>query len=217
MEQVLQEIWSVRWDILQGLWVTVLISISAIALGTLLGIVVGVILTYGTWLLRFPARVYADFVRGTPVLVLILAAFYILSVVGIQLTAVQAGIFALTLFCGSHVGEIVRGALQAIPRGQSDAARAVGLTFVQNFFHVLFPQAIRQILPTWITAATEIVKASTLLSVIGVSELLLTTQEIISRNFMNLEFYLLAGVIYFLINFSIERLGKYVDRRVRLN
>lgn len=217
MEQVLQEIWSVRWDILQGLWVTVLISISAIALGTLLGIVVGVILTYGTWLLRFPARVYADFVRGTPVLVLILAAFYILSVVGIQLTAVQAGIFALTLFCGSHVGEIVRGALQAIPRGQSDAARAVGLTFVQNFFYVLFPQAIRQILPTWITAATEIVKASTLLSVIGVSELLLTTQEIISRNFMNLEFYLLAGVIYFLINFSIERLGKYVDRRVRLN
>ncbi|MEQ8968319.1 MAG: amino acid ABC transporter permease [Azospirillaceae bacterium] len=214
--EILQEVWSVRLDLLQGLWLTVLISLSAIMLGTLLGTAVGIVLTYGSWLMRLPARIYADFVRGTPVLVLILAAFYILAVVGIDLTAVQAGIFALTLFCGSHVGEIVRGALQAIPRGQTDAAKSIGLTFGQTFVHVLLPQAIRQILPTWITAATEIVKASTLLSVIGVSELLLTTQEIISRNFMNLEFYLVAGIIYFFIDFGIERIGKAVDRRMRV-
>lgn len=214
--EILQEVWSVRLDLLQGLWLTVLISLSAIMLGTLLGTAVGIVLTYGSWLMRLPARIYADFVRGTPVLVLILAAFYILSVVGIDLSAVQAGIFALTLFCGSHVGEIVRGALQAIPRGQTDAAKSIGLTFGQTFVHVLLPQAIRQILPTWITAATEIVKASTLLSVIGVSELLLTTQEIISRNFMNLEFYLVAGIIYFFIDFGIERIGKAVDRRMRV-
>ena len=122
--------------------------------------------------------------------------------------------FALAVFCSSHVGEIVRGALQAIPPGQTEAAKAIGLTFRQTFTSVLWPQALRQMLPTWVNTAAEMVKASTLLSVIGVAELLLRTQEIISRNFMSLEFYFLAGLLYFAINYAIERFGKYVERKV---
>ncbi|MBB98841.1 MAG: ABC transporter permease [Rhodobacteraceae bacterium] len=209
----LDQIWLARYVILKGLGLTVSISALAIAAGSVLGILVGLSLTYGNILLRSVVRIYTDFVRGTPVLVLVLASFYILSAVGIDLNAFQAGVLALAVFCSSHVGEIVRGALQAIPKGQTEAAKAIGLTFRQTFVSVLWPQALRQMLPTWVNTAAEMVKASTLLSVIGVAELLLRTQEIISRNFMSLQFYFLAGLLYFVINYGIERFGKYVERK----
>ena len=215
-QQFIHDAWMARWAIAGGLGLTLAISLLAVGFGTLLGVAVGLILTYGHWTLRFLIRIYTDFLRGTPVFVLILACFYILAVVGISLTAFEAGVFALTLFCSSHVGEIVRGALQAIPRGQTDAAKAVGLTFGQIFWYVLLPQALRQMLPTWVNTATEIVKASTLLSIIGVVELLLSVQQIISRNFLSLEFYFFAGFLYFLINFGIERLGRAMERKVAL-
>jgi polar amino acid transport system permease protein len=208
-----EQIWIARLVLLKGLGLTIAISLLSIIAGSLLGVLVGLGLTYGNRLLRLVIRAYTDFVRGTPVLVLVLASFYILSTVGIELSAFQAGVLALAIFCSSHVGEIVRGALQAIPVGQTEGAKAIGLTFGQTFTSVLWPQALRQILPTWVNTAAEMVKASTLLSVIGVAELLLRTQEIISRNFMSLQFYFLAGLFYFAINYGIERLGKYVERK----
>lgn len=210
------DLWVARWAVLQGLGVTILVSALSIVLGTLLGIGVGLVLTYGGRLSRFVARIFVDYVRGTPVFVLVLACFYLLTEIGVHLTAFQAGLVALTVFCSTHVGENARGALLSLPRGQMEAGRAIGLTFPQIFVYVLAPQALRQALPAWINTATEMVKASTLLSVIGVVELLLTTKEIIARNFLSLEFYFFAGLLYFLINFGIERAGRYVERRVAL-
>ena len=214
MDAFLDQLWIARWAIAAGLVYTVEISLAAILVGSLIGTFVGLGLTYGALPVRFVCRLYTDFVRGTPVLVLILATFYMLAVVGMQLTAMQAGILALAVFCGAHVAEMLRGALQAIPPGQTEAARSIGLTFRQIFVYVLAPQALRQVIPTWINTAAELVKASTLLSIIGVSELLLVTQEVISRNYLSLEFYGFAGLLYFLVNFAIERLGKAVDRRL---
>lgn len=209
----LNEIWIARLALLKGLGVTVSISALSILAGSVLGVGVGLGLVYGNRVLRLLLRGYTDVIRGTPVLVLVLASYYIFSTVGLDLGPFQAGVLALAVFCSSHVGEILRGALQAIPIGQTEAAKAIGLTFGQTFGSVLWPQALRQILPTWVNTAAEMVKASTLLSVIGVAELLLRTQEIISRTFMSLEFYFFAGFLYFLINFGIERLGKYVERK----
>lgn len=212
----LDQIWIARYVILSGLGMSVSISALAILAGTGLGVFVGLALVYGQWVVRFIVRVYVDIIRGTPVLVLVLASYYVSAAVGLDLGPFSAGVLALAVFCSSHVGEIVRGALQAIPTGQTEAAKAVGLTFVQTFTSVLWPQAMRQCLPAWVNTAAEMVKASTLLSVIGVAELLLRTQEIISRNFMSLQFYCLAGGLYFLVNFGIERFGKYVERKTAL-
>ena len=214
--QALDAIWSARFAVVEGFLNTLQISGLSIFFGTILGVMVGLILTYGNLLARFMIRIYADFLRGTPVFVLILACFYILSVVGVDLSAFEAGVFALTLFCSSHVGEIVRGALQAIPKGQTEAAKSIGLTFSKTFLSVLLPQALRQILPTWVNTATEIVKASTLLSIIGVVELLLSVQQIISRTYLSLELYFFAGFVFFLINFVIEKAGRYVERKVAI-
>ena len=214
MDEFLTEAWDARDVIVGGVLQTLSISASSILLGTVLGTAVGVGLVYGAWPLRLAARAYADVMRGTPVLVLVLAAFYMPSVLGLHLSPFAAGVLALTLFCGAHIGEIVRGALQAIPRGQAEAARAIGLTFHGLLLHVLLPQALRSLLPPWINTCVEMVKASTLLSVIGVGELLLRTQEIIGRNFLTLQFYLLAGALYLAINVAIEQAGKALERRV---
>lgn len=214
--QFLHELWIARIPILEGLGVTVAASALAILVGSILGIGVGLSLTYGALPLRWLVRAYTDFIRGTPVLVLVLASYYILGAAGVQLSPFQAGVLALSVFCSSHVGEIVRGALQAIPAGQIEAAKAIGLTFPQTFLYVLMPLAIRQILPTWVNTAAEMVKASTLLSIIGVGDLLLASQETISRTFMSLHFYFFAGFLYFTVNYAIEHFGRYVERKTQI-
>jgi len=212
----LDQLFAARMSILKGLGTTVSISLLAICLGTALGVGVGLALTYGAKPLRWIFRAYTDFIRGTPVLVLVLASYYVLGTIGVNLSPFEAGVFALAVFCSSHVGEIVRGALQSIPIGQTEAAKAIGLTFPQTFAYVLGPQALRQILPAWVNTAAEMVKASTLLSIIGVAELLLRTQELISRTFLSLEFYFFAGFLYFAINYGIERFGRYVERKTAI-
>jgi polar amino acid transport system permease protein len=212
----LDQLFAARMSILKGMGTTVSISLLAICLGTVLGVGVGVALTYGAKPLHWIVRAYTDFIRGTPVLVLILASYYVLGTIGVDLSPFEAGVFALAVFCSSHVGEIVRGALQSIPLGQTEAAKAIGLTFPQTFAYVLGPQALRQILPAWVNTAAEMVKASTLLSIIGVAELLLRTQELISRTFLSLEFYFFAGFLYFAINYGIERFGRYVERKTAI-
>ncbi len=216
MDAFLAQLWIARWAIAQGLALTLEISAAAVIFGTLLGFAVGILLTYARAPLRLLVRFYVDVMRGTPVLVLILAAFYMPSVIGLSLTATQAGILALALFAGAHIGELVRGALQAIPPGQTEAAKSIGLRFGQIFAYVLLPQALRMMLPPWINTGVELVKGSTLLSVIGVGELLLTTQEIIGRNFMTMEFYVFAGLLYLLVNIGLEQIGKTLERRVTM-
>ena len=215
-QSFLDQLWTARYVIMSGLGMSVSISLLAILVGSVLGVFVGMALVYGGAVVRLVVRAYTDIVRGTPVLVLVLASYYVSSAVGVNLGPFAAGVLALAIFCSSHVGEIVRGALQAIPKGQTEAAKAIGLTFTQTFASVLWPQAMRQFLPAWVNTAAEMVKASTLLSVIGVAELLLRTQEIISRNFLSLQFYFLAGALYFIVNYGIERFGKYVERKTAL-
>lgn len=216
MENFIHEIWIARWALAQGLMMTVAISAASIVAGTVLGVIYGICLTYGPLPVRLAARALVDILRGIPVLVLILAVFYLLAIAGINFTAVESGLIALTLFCGAHMGEVIRGALQAIPVGQIDAGKSIGLTFPRILAYVLLPQAARLVIPVWINTGAELVKASTLLSVIGTGELLFRTQEIVGRNFMTLEFYGLCGILFFIVNWSIERLGKLAGRHFAL-
>lgn len=201
--------------LLAGFVLTVAMSAAAVAGGTVVGLVVGLLLTYGGTLGSLPFRAFVDVVRGTPVLVLILAGYYMPAGLGLSPGPIEAGIAALAIFCASHVAETLRGALNAIPPGQVDAARATGLTFPQTVGYVLLPQALRQIAPNFVNTAVEIVKASSLLSAIGVGELLLTTQEIIGRSFKTMEFYALAGALYLVVNLAIGAGGWWVERRFR--
>ena len=199
--------------LLRGLALTIGISAAAVLIGTLIGTLIGPILTYAGRLASFPFRVLVDIVRGTPVLVLIFASYYMPAGLGVSPGPIEAGIAALSIFCAAHIGETLRGALNAISSTQLDAARSIGLTFPKMLFHVLLPQALRQISPNFVNTAVEIVKASSLLAAIGVAELLLVTQEIVGRTFMTMEFYALAGALYMGVNLSISAGGLWMERR----
>ena len=214
MDAFLAQLWIARWPLFDGFLLTIGISVAAIVLGTLVGAIVGISLVFAPRLAKLPFVVYVDVMRGTPVLVLILAAFYIPAVLGLSLSATQAGILALSLFAGAHIGELLRGALQAIPPGQAEAGRAIGLTFPQLLAYVLLPQAVRMALPPWINTGVELIKGSSLLSMIGVGELLLRTQEVIGRNFMTIQFYVFAGVLYLIVNIALDTLGRSIERRL---
>jgi polar amino acid transport system permease protein len=216
MQSFLTVLASAASPLLHGFAITIAVSAAAVAAGALLGAVFGLALTFGGKILAFPFRVVVDVVRGTPVLVLILASYYMPAGLGVNLGPITAGVIALTLFCASHVGETLRGALLAIPPAQTDAARSIGLTFGRMLGYVLMPQAVRQIAPNFVNTAVEIVKASSLLSAIGVGELLLTTQEVIGRSFKTMEFYALAGGLYLLVNLTIGAGGWWMERRFRL-
>lgn len=198
--------------LLMGVGTTLLVSGLAILFGSLLGFLLGLANHFGGTVMRVLTWVYLDVVRGTPVLVLILATYYVLPITGLALSARDAGLVALTIFCSAQVAEVIRGGLMSVAPGQDEAAKSIGLNWPKRLTYVILPQAIRQALPAWINAAVEIVKASTLLSVIGATELMLTIQQTIARNYMNAEFYLVAALIYLAINLGISAIGKRVEK-----
>lgn len=205
--------WVARHSLASGLLVTLYVAGASIVIGTLLGFAGGLIIQYGPKPARIAMRIYVDILRGIPFLVLILFSYYGTTLFKLQISATTAGIVALAGFCTAHVTEIVRGALGSIPQGQTEAGKAIGLTGRGILFHVIMPQAARRVAGPWVNTAVEMVKASSLLAIIGVADLLLATQQVIGRTFMVIPFYLLAWAIYVTINFCISQFGAMLERR----
>lgn len=197
----------------RGLLVTLGISLAVLAAGTLLGAGIGLGLLYGTRWPRLAARIYVDTLRGIPHLVLIFGIFYAFPLLGLRLSPVLAGILALSLFCAAHVAEVLRGAVAALPRGQTDAALGIGLTFRQRLRFVILPQALAPFLPAWTNTAVEIVKSSSLVSLVSVVDLTMATQQIVGRTREALLFYAVAAVLYFAINFALSMAGQRLEKR----
>lgn len=214
-----QNIYNLRANVVTGFLNTVSISIAAIILGTIIGIAFGMILTYAKKGVQWPVRIYVDVMRGLPVLVTVFIVYYFLNNVlkmlfGFQMEANMSGAVALTMFSTAQMTELTRGALQAIPDGQIEAGRAIGLTFPKIFMKILLPQAIVQMIPPWINSATEMIKASTLLGMIGVVDLLLVTRQIVAKYNDALVYYVIIGCFYFLLNTLIEYFGKRISKKV---
>jgi len=198
------------WD---GLLVTLHVSFLVVAISLVIGVVMGVGISYGPRLLYWPIRLYSDLIRGIPVLVLIFFVYYGLPAFGLNLDSFWAAVAALTAFKTAHVIEIVRGAIQSIHHGQTDAAKAIGLTFWQRMLHVIFPQAVRRFLPPWINAVTDAVKGSALVSLIGVVDLMLAVQKVIGRTYEPMPLYVTGAIIYFLINYGLSSLSRQLEAR----
>jgi len=199
--------------ILKGLAVTLGISALVLVIGTIIGICGGLALLYGKRVVRVLVRLYVDTLRGIPLLVLIFAIFYGLPVLRIRVPAITAAVIALSIFAGAHVSEVVRGAVDSLPKGQMDAAKAIGLTFPQRIRKVIFPQAIRLILPPWVNTAAELVKATSLVSLVSVVDLMQSVQQIVGRTRETLLFYAVAAMIYFVINYTISSIGTRLEKR----
>lgn len=195
-----------------------LITFQVSIIGAILGIGVGLILIgmrlSGLRLLDAVARFYISLIRGTPLLVQIFFIYYALpGLVGIDLNPFIAGVLALSLNSGAFVTEILRGGISAIPRGQMEAAKALGLRRPVIWGRVILPQVFALILPPLTNEFTMLVKASPLLSVITVVELTRTAQQIMMVTYRPVEVMLAAAALYFFICFLLSSLTRRLERR----
>lgn len=200
--------------LMKGFWMTIQVSFLTVSLSLVAGVILGVMLIYAPLPIRLVIRLITDTVRGIPILVLIFFVYYGFPAVGIDFPAFWAAVAALTLFKTAQVIEYVRGAVQSVPKGQDEAAKAVGLTFPERLWYVIFPQAGRRFLPPWVNGVADAVKGSALVSLLGVSDLMHAINQVIGRTYDAMPLYLLGALIYFAVNYSLSQLARWLEHRL---
>ncbi len=195
-------------------------TLQAAAYALVLALALGIVLAFGRlshrWFLRVPAVAVVEFFRGVPLLLLIFGLFLAFPiVVGVELPALWALVIALMLYNGAVIAEIVRAGVLAIPKGQTEAASALGLSRAQTLRLVLLPQAVRIMLPALISQLVVLLKDTSLGFVIGFAELLRTGQQLVQVLNNPLQMYLAVAVIYIVINSLLSALAGYVEGRQR--
>ncbi|MBC7434045.1 MAG: amino acid ABC transporter permease [Rubritepida sp.] len=179
-------------------WATIWISAAGIAIGFALGVPLAVAAQ------RWWARLYISFFRGVPLLVQLLLAYYALPFLGIDLPGIVAAVGTLGLCCAAYMAEILRGGFALVPRGGLEAARLLGLTPTQTLLRIRLPIAAQAMRPALVNEAILIIKASSLISVVGILELTRSAQALASSTFEPLPAYALCGAIYLIINLSLS-------------
>ncbi|WP_227369288.1 amino acid ABC transporter permease [Halomonas sp. M20] len=200
--------------LLEGIPWTLLISFGGLAIGFIIGIVFGLARISRSPLLRWPAIVYIEIFRGTPVLVQVLFIFYGLpQLLGGPINALTAGIAAIALNAGAYISEIVRGGVQSIEKGQREAGLSLGLSRTQAFRYIIWPQALRRMIPALGNQGIVSIKDTSLFSVIGVGELVRQGQVYIATTFTALEVYFMVALMYLAITLSLSLALRLLERR----
>lgn len=199
--------------LLRGALVTLETSLLAVVLGVGVGIALTILRQTSLRPIEWACQAYMSIMRGTPLFIQILMVYYVLPAVGLDIPRFLAGVIALSLNSGAYVTEILRGGLSAIPRGQVDAARAVGMPRALIWRHILLPQALVLVLPPLTVEFTSLLKASALLSVIAVVELTRTAQQIVASTFRPIELWLVTGAIYFVMCAALSGAARRLELR----
>ena len=200
----------------QGLVATVKISVMSVIFGTIAGFLLGLATFLPIPPLRWFVRVYVDFVRGTPLLIQVFLVYFALPVIGINLSEFWAGVAALSFNAAGFIAEIVRAGIGAIDRGQTEAAKSIGMTPGKVLVHILLPQIYLPTLPPLTNELISLVKGSSLLSVISVYELTRAGQAIISVHFVPFEIYALIAIYYWVVVSLLAWFSRSLERRLHV-
>lgn len=207
--------------LLGGIGVALQISLISVGFSIPLGILMGLCMTSQNRIGRFSLRFYLEFIRIMPQLVLLFLVFFgTTRAWGWNISGELSAVIVFTLWGTAEMGDLVRGALQSIPKHQYESAYALGMTTVQTFVSIIFPQAVRRLIPLAINLITRMIKTTSLIVMIGVVEVLKVAQQIIESNRMNSPnaafiVYLFVFVLYFLACFPISLLARYLEKRWR--
>jgi cystine transport system permease protein len=199
---------------LRGAGYTVLFALAAMVGGLLIGFPVAILRILPYRVLRWPASVYVSLFRGTPLLVQMFVIYYGLPSVGVEFTPVTAGVLALSLNSGAFLSESLRGAIGSVGQGQWAAAYSLGLGYRDTLLHVIMPQALRMAVPAMSNTLISLIKDTSLVSVITLTELMLSTKEVISTTFQPLPLYLAAAAIYWALSLLFEALQRRAEQRL---
>jgi polar amino acid transport system substrate-binding protein len=204
-----------NWDVLLiGAQITLELALISFAFAMVIGLVAGVAATSANRLVRAVVRVYVDIIRGVPLLVLTFFIFFgIPQLIQQPLNEFWAGVLSITLNAGAYISEIVRGGIQAVPTGQKEASLSIGMTKLQSMIYIVLPYAVRIMIPSIINQFVTSLKDTTIVSVIGIVELLQVGKKIAGRTFQSFEVYTVIAVIYLVIITALTILAKHLEKR----
>lgn len=201
---------------LEGLKTTFLFTVGSILLGLVAGLLAAFARLSRFWPLRLLARTYQEIFRCTPLLVQILWAYYALPLlIGVTIPNYIAGLLILSLYVGSFYAEIIRGGINAIDKGQREAALAVGMSGPQAMYHIVMPQAVKKMLPAFINQSVIQVKNTSLLYAVSVADLTYMTWIVNSETYRPMESYTIAALMYFAMLFPLTQFADSFERRMR--
>jgi putative lysine transport system permease protein len=210
---------------LRGAGMTLLIAIVGTILGAVIGLLAGVIRTIPMperrakriilKVVNFILSIYIEFFRGTPMIVQAMVICYGSALAfGLDMDRVVAAIFIVSINTGAYMAEIVRGGVLSIDKGQFEAAQAIGMNHIQTMFHVVLPQVVRNILPATGNQFIINIKDTSVLNVIGVTELFFQTKSVAGNNFRYFESFFVACILYFIMTYAVTLILRYFERKL---
>jgi polar amino acid transport system permease protein len=212
-----------RWDVvaanlpflLSGLWLTLTISAITLVASVILGMVVALADMSRFWPVRLVGQVWGEVIRNTPILVQLLWTYYVLPIVfGIEINAFFASIIGLSIYSSAFIAEVYRAGIQSVPKGHREAAQVLGLSPFDAFARIVMPQAIRTILPPLAANFVQLIKYSSLASVISVGEVTRRATELSSTTFRPLEIFSFVALVYLVICWPLAQAIRIWERRL---
>ena len=199
--------------VLVGLWITLKISFLAAILTFAIGITVAFMRLSSYGFLKDIAGVYVAVIRGTPLLVQIFLFYFIVANI-FELERFTAGVLSLGIFFGAYTAEVLRGAIQSIDKGQLEASSSLGISYFQAMRHIILPQAFKRALPTLVGEMIALVKDSSLVSVISITDLTKVGREIVANTFSPFETWIVIALVYLSITFTMSYIGHRLEKRM---
>ena len=200
--------------LIEGLIVTLEISGLAAILAFSIGSLLAFMRISSYQFLKDIATVYIAIIRGTPLLVQIFIFYFIIATI-FELERFLAGAISLGLFFGAYIAEVLRGAIQSIDKGQYEAAKSLGMNYTQTMIYIIMPQALKRALPTLVGEMIALVKDSSLVSVISITDLTKVGREVVANTFSPFETWLVIAAVYFSITFLLTALGHKIETRMK--
>lgn len=199
---------------------TIVIAILTVLLGVIIGTLIALMKISKNYVYKFIASAYIEFIRGTPLLVQISIVYFSISfpkftLLGIEMNRFIPGVIAMAINSGAYVAEIIRAGIQAVDKGQMEAARSIGFNSTQSMRYIILPQAIRNILPALGNEFVVVIKESSILSVIGIVELMRSADIVKSAIYKPFEPLIVVAIIYFILTFTLTRVLGFAERRMR--
>jgi polar amino acid transport system permease protein len=207
--------WKLFLLLVQACGYTVVISAVSISIGLVIGTAVSAAMLSSRKALSLAGRTFVSFFRGAPLLVQLLLIYNLLPTLGINVPSMVAAVIGLSLCTAAYQAENLRGGFASVPRGLLEAAEMVGLSPFQQFWRIRAPIALRMTLPALINEAIMILKASSLVSVVGVVELTRMAQDLAASTFKPLQLFAAAGLIYLVVNLLVARGGAALEKSFR--
>ncbi len=200
---------------LEGSKNTLIIAFFTVLFGTALGLVLSLLKLSSNKIIKFIAASYIEFVRGTPILVQLYIVYYGLPAIGIELPDILAGIVTLSLNSGAYVAEVIRAGINAVDKGQMEAARSLGMSNSLTMKHIIIPQAFKNILPALGNEFITIIKESSIVSVIGIHELMYKANTVRGNIFRPFEPLIIVALMYFILTFTCSKLLGIAEGRLK--